>query len=47
MLKCEKCDEVRKTSWKVFEKSETCEEVEPVAGLEPATHALRKRCSTN
>lgn len=29
------------------DKRLTCEFVEPTAGLEPATYALRVRCSTN
>ena len=29
------------------DKRLTCEFVEPTAGLEPATYALRMRCSTN
>ena len=40
------------SSWEEKEKSQNviswlCKESEPIAGLEPATHALRMRCSTN
>ena len=36
-----------KTQKRPAEKRLTCEFVEPTAGLEPATYALRVRCSTN